>query len=269
MLLQRALTHKTYMQRRLIVRFIRASIARVGALTVLFATTGLVVSAQTATFKWSDELCDYSGTYDAKKYTSKQIGDTFKLVQMRGIPFEFQATVWNYSELDALRVEDLEKEYKAKRAEVAALDLVKSPFWEKVRQSKLKEMDQVYRLSLVTARAYREPQVLRTYEGADSCKLKYAEPIIAGSDSLLTIWREVNKESQSKNSDPARLQRKFEEQFASADRLKFALVETMAFGWWNCANEYIEYEPTDADGSRDREFRKLFVRVRTIACSEP
>lgn len=252
--------------------FIGAAFSRITATIFVF---GLILLsaynavAQTNTFKWSDELCDYSGTYDAKKYSEKQIEDTHKLFRTVGIPFEFQATVWNYSEIETLNVADLEAEYKTKRAELVSLDLVRSPFWEGVRQSKLKEMDQVYQLSLVTAKAYKDPAVLRTYERADSCILKYAEPIIAGGDSLLGIWREVNKASQARNSEPARLKRIFDDQFASKDREKYALVETMSFGWWNCANETIEYDPTDGDGSREREFKKLFVRVRTIACSEP
>lgn len=252
--------------------YFSAASVRIASLLFLFGFLMLIVGSATAqnkTFKWSDELCDYSGTYNSKKYTEKQIEDTHKLFRTVGIPFEFQATVWNFSEIETLDVAVLEAEYKQKRAELAALDIVKTPFWEGVRQGKLKEMDQVYKLSLVTAKAYKDPAVLRTYETADACKAKYAESIILGGDNLLRIWREVNKASQVRNSDPGRLQRKFDEQFASADRLNFALVETMAFGWWNCANATIEYEPSEGDGSRDREFRKLFVRVRTLACSEP
>lgn len=63
------------------------------------------------------------------------------------------------------------------------------------------------------------------------------------------------------------MQRIFEEQYASPDRMKFALVEVMTFGWWNCANKAIKY--VDYDGSQEREFRKLFIRVKTISCDEP
>ena len=56
---------------------------------------------------------------------------------------------------------------------------------------------------------------------------------------------------------------------ASPDRLKFALVETMSFGWWNCANEFIKYDTGDNSQAREREFRKLFIRVRDLGCDEP
>jgi hypothetical protein len=56
---------------------------------------------------------------------------------------------------------------------------------------------------------------------------------------------------------------------ASPDRLKFARVEVMSFGWWNCANEFIKYDQGDNGPAREREFRKLFMRVRNLGCDEP
>ncbi|MDM7922519.1 MAG: hypothetical protein QUS14_09495 [Pyrinomonadaceae bacterium] len=253
-------------------------VIRANSSTALFRVLGLsaavlflciVGAAQTATFKWSDMLCDYSATYDTKKHSAEQIRDTHKLYEMQGVPLQFSATVWKYEDIAKLDIDKLDVEYKAKREQLLALKLVKIPYWEKARAAKLKELDQVYELTRVSARAYTDPAVLRTYNGAESCKLKYAEPIIAGGEDLVKIWREVNLDSQAKNSDPARLQRRWDQENASPDRLKFALVETMSFGWWNCANGFIEYDPADGGVEREKEFKKIFTRVRTLACSEP
>lgn len=241
--------------------------------TMLAAAIALLLAGsaigQTATFKWSDMLCDYSATYDAKKHSAEQIRDTYKLYEMQGVPLRFSAVVWKYEDIAKLDVAKLDAEYKAKREQLLALKIVNTPYWQKARAAKLKELDQVYELTRVSTIAYTDPAVLRTYNGAESCKLKYAEPIIAGGEDLIKIWREVNVDSQAKNSDPARLQRRWEQENASPDRLKFALVETMSFGWWNCANNFIEYDPADGGVEREKEFKKIFTRVRTLACSEP
>ena len=238
--------------------------------TVLILTAAAAgLRAQTGTFDWNDMLCEYSGTYDPARYSRTEIEDTHKLYQMVGMPLNFQRTVWNYSEIEGLDPAELDKEYNAKRELLLGLRLVRSEYWENARAAKLMELEQVYRLSYVTVRAYREPAVLREYEGAAECKTKYAEPIIAGGERLIDAWRSVNKDSQTRNADPDRLQREFDQQNASPDRLKFALVETMAFGWWNCANESIQYDQSDSDGSRDEEFKKLFTNVKTLGCDEP
>lgn len=225
-------------------------------------------AAQTATFEWSDHLCEYAGTYDTKRYTRAEIEGTAKLYAMSGIPLAFRATVWNHADIGNLDTGELDRECKEKRAELVNLKLVKSEYWEQVRAAKLKELDEVYRLSSVTARAYREPALLRTYEGAGECKQRFAEPIIAGGESLIKAWETVNLASRAANADPDRLKREFEQQKASTDRLKFALVETMSFGWWNCANNEIPYPEPDHE-QHEREFKKLFTKVKDLGCDEP
>ncbi|MBA2379530.1 MAG: hypothetical protein H0V76_08140 [Blastocatellia bacterium] len=234
---------------------------------VLFAAAS--AEAQTATHKWSDFVCEYSGTYDTKRYTKAEIEGTGRLYAMSGwSPLGFSATVWNYADIGDLDIAELEREYKDKRAELVNLKLVKGEYWEGVRQRKLKELDEFYRLSSVTARAYREPAVLRSYEGAAACKKQFAEPIIAGGESLIKAWEAVNNASRAVNADPERLKREFEQQKASPDRLKFALVETMSFGWWNCANNERPYHEPDHE-AHDREFKKLFTKIKELGCDEP
>ncbi|HSI89182.1 MAG TPA: hypothetical protein VK918_09010 [Pyrinomonadaceae bacterium] len=235
------------------------------ALVILGAGT---ISAQTAEFRWEDGLCEYTATYDPKRVTRRTIEDTLQLYQSVGsIPLEYSATVWKYEDIDGLDPAALDREYQEKRKNIADLQLA-GPYWEDLRKKKLKELDQYYRLSDATIRGYREPSALGKYEGADECKTRFAEGIIVGGDGLAKTWEAVNIASRAKNSDPARLKRIFDEQNASPDRLKFALVETMSFGWWNCVNDTIDHVGHDEHEEMDREFRKLFIRVKEI-CDEP
>lgn len=236
-------------------------------IAVLIAVEG--ASAQVRTFRWESPACEHTGTYNAKKYTDEQLRNTSMLFALdEHFKISANATVWKYEDIANLSVADLDREYEQKSTRLKTMKIVGTPYWEAVRQAKLKELEQVYRLSRVTMEAYTKPAVLNGYAAADSCKLKYAGPIERGGEDLIDVWRQVNLDSQKKNSDPGRLQRRFDEENASPDRLKFAIVETMAFGWWNCANEFIEYEPKSSDGSAEEQFKKLFGRVKS-RCDEP
>lgn len=232
-------------------------------LTVLSFST----FAQTKTLRWETEFCQFEGTYNSKKYTAQQLKNT---QQLMGLDFEFNAsatTVWKYEEIDNLDFETVEADYLKKHNELKNLAIVKVTYWENVRQKKLKELEKYYELAKATMASYKTPTSLRNYKYADECVSKYAEPLIQGGDALLSIWETVNIESRKRNSDPDRLKRGFDEERNSPDALKYAVVEVTAFGWWNCANALID-QGDDYD-TLDKNFRKLFLRVREIKCDEP
>jgi len=221
--------------------------------------------AQTKKFRWTTELCEFEGTYDAKKYTDAQLKNTVKLFALESFDIQTDATVWKYEEIKNLNVAALDKEYESKSTALKKLDIIKSAYWESLRMRKLKELKQVYELSRLTMLGYNEPAKLKEAAFAESCVVKYATPLIIGGDELLTIWREVNEDSRRKNGDPERIKKIFEAEYDSPDRYKFARVEVMSFGFWNCANALIERE--EYDGTHEEEFEKLFKRTKT-ACGE-
>lgn len=226
--------------------------------------------AQVRTFKWTDELCEYSGTYDSKKYSDVMLRNTHRLLLGQDLQLgSVGTTVWKYDDIAKLDPTEVETKYKDLIDELEHFEYVSTPFTDAVLAARLKEIRQLYQLIRTTMAAYTDPTVIRKYQGAEACKLKYGEPIIAGGETLVAAWKRVNLESQSKNAAPHLLQKRWDEHNASPDRLKFALVETMSFGWWNCANEEIKYAYLDYGARADKEFKKLFIRARTIRCDEP
>src|SRR5690606_3290846 len=172
---------------------------------LLTAAAAVGVFGQQAEFRWEDAMCEYVGTYDTKRYSRHQIEDTIKLSQLSGtIPLSYSATVWEYEDIEALDPTVLDREYEEKRAMLEGLK-VAGPYWEEFRKEKLKELEEYYQLASVTMRAYRNPTVLREFKGAEECKTKFAEPIIAGGNSLTDAWLKVNIASREENSDPERL----------------------------------------------------------------
>lgn len=239
-------------------------------LSIVAIAFTITASAQVRTFKWSDELCEYSGTYDSKKYNEVKLRNTHRLLFGHDLQLgSVGATVWKFEEIPKLDPAAVETKYKELIGELEHFEYVSTPFTDAVLASKLRETRQLYQLVRTTMAAYTDPTVIRKYQGAEACKLNYSEPLIAGGESLIAAWRKVNLDSQSKNASPASLQRRWDEQNASPDRLKFALVETMSFGWWNCANQEIKYSSEEFGPRANKEFRKLFIRTRTIRCDEP
>ena len=236
-------------------------------LAVLLLCSALA-AAQTKKFRWTTELCEFEGTYDAKKYTEAQLRNTQELLASLGtVPLFTETTAWKYNDIKKLSIEELDREYKQKSEKLKNLDIVKSEYWETIRQNKLKETEQVYKLSRITIQAYTNPAILKQYTPAEACVKKYADPLINGGDDLLKVWREVNEESRKRNGNPERVRMIFERKYNSPDKLKYALLEVMSFGWWNCANDTIEY--VVADEKPHEEFNKLFKKVKTIYCDEP
>ncbi|MBX3243809.1 MAG: hypothetical protein KF685_05075 [Acidobacteria bacterium] len=235
-------------------------------LALLLFATG--VHAQMRTFVWQTDMCEMTGQYDPLKYTEEQLKNTLELFSPDEISLSARATVWNYAEIEKLDVAKLDSDYKQMRERIATMPIVNSPYWENARKAKLRELDQVYELSRVTMKAYTEPAALRQYSRSASCKSDYAEPIIAGGDKLIAAWRKVNEASQAKNAYPERLKARFESQLASPEKLQFAIVETMAFGWWNCANQDVDYDEDASSGKHSEAFDKLFSNVKSV-CDEP
>jgi len=224
-------------------------------------------SAQTRNFRWQDELCSYEGTYNAAKISLSQLKNTLKLARPGSYSLDRNSTVWKFEDIDRLDVAGLDLEFKTKVAELRSLEVAAIPYWQEFKSKKLRELEQVYRLERVTMRGYRDPSALLDYAAAPACTTRFARPIIAGGDTLLAAWRQVNEESRTKNADPERLKRIFENQLRSPDRLRYALLEVMTFGWSNCANALIEYVVHDE--TPVEQYKKLFTKVRTLKCDEP
>jgi hypothetical protein len=189
------------------------------------------------------------------------------LLQREDFSIEHAPMVFKPADIDRLDVTKLDIEYELKSAELRALNIVREPYWQDLRTRMLSEMKQFYELSRVATLGYRTPRKLLDYGQAPACNTKYAAPVIAGGDELMAAWVRVNVDSRARNGDPEFVRRKFEEQRASPDRVLFATVEVITFGWWNCANETIEY--IDSDGTSEREFKKLFIRVKRLSCDAP
>jgi hypothetical protein len=227
------------------------------------------ITAQIKKHRWDSEFCTFEGTYNARNYTAAQLKNTLRLWATQDFDLDdMKATAFKIEDIPDLKtVEYLEADFRRKTDALQKLDIVKTPYWTEFKKRKLKSLEQQLALARNAVLAYTKPAELKKLTFADKCVGKFADPLIAGGDDLLNIWRAVNEDSRRKNADPERLRREFEAQSASSERIKYAQVEVITFGWWNCVNEFIDRG--DDYGVMEKNYRKLFTKIKEINCDEP
>lgn len=231
---------------------------------LLIAIAAVAASAQTRTFTYDLRGCKFRIKYDAKKYSITQIRGTVKLMDSTGIPLATNATPFTLADLAGLDVGKLDADYRKALADLKATQVVPEPYFIEMKKKRLETLDRYYQLSRASILAYKEPRSLEAVSWAPECSTRYARPLISGGNDLLAAWLDVNMTSRKNNSDPERIRREYEQQYASPDRMRYATLEVMAFGWWNCANSKIDY--TDNFEEVEAQFKKLFRSFKQVEC---
>jgi hypothetical protein len=248
----------------------KGSKAMRGVLVMLLALWATGTFAQRAVFKWSDELCEYAGTYDTRKYTAKQLDGCYWLSHNSSLMLSHTPSVFKPSDIDKLSIVALDQEYHQTLTQLEALDLPKATYWADLRQSKVTELNQLYQLSRVALQGYTNPSVLRQWFYQDTCLRRHVDALVAGGDSLLAGWRNVVAMQAARNGCPERLWGEFDAQRSSDSWMDYARVCITTFGWWNRALIHIERsEDKFDDNRRTREFMRLFVKTKNLGCDEP
>jgi len=83
---------------------------------------------------------------------------------------------------------------------------------------------------------------------------------------MIEAWFYLNELMKSKNADPERVQRNFDERFNSKNKFDYARLELLTFGWWNNTNHLIFH--LSETGEFESEFKNLFIKVK-CECDEP
>ncbi len=221
--------------------------------------------AQLKTFNWTDELCEYQGTYDASRYSARQLQNTYDLWFSSAYQLSPRATVLRPDDIDKLTTAPIVADYESKLQKLKALDIVPQPYWQNLRKQTQDELEAVYQLSMVTVQGYKKPRALRKYPAKGQC-MDYANALVAGDGRMMTAWEQLSVEQCRKNGYPQLCLGRYQQERESPQAEEYARINLMAYGWWNCNNRYLPH--VERDGSALTEFRKLFKRVR-FTCDEP
>ena len=239
---------------------------KIFSLLVILFLANAIASAQFRKFQFEDEICVYYGTYNARRFSTKQLDGAYRLWFTRDFEmdvYKVRANYWGAVE-KLPTVSEIDEEYRRKSAALRALAVVNTAFWKNLKAKKLEVLEKDYQLMRATAQAYRKPKALHEVTFADACVKRFSPPLTAGGDVLLKFWREIVEERFKKGQMAESERKYFEANFASEERFHDALLDIIGYEWWTCVYPRIN---RDADDSVAREnFRKLFKRVEQGGC---
>lgn len=221
--------------------------------------------ATTATFNWATDLCDYQSTYNSAQYTEEQLKNTHSL-WLDNWYLEAPAVAATPDEIQRLSIKTLDQDYRQVSKLLKNLAIVDVPYWHQLKQRRLQALEAEYVLKKVAINAYKQPHLLgqTSYEQAG---VPYIEALVAGdSATLLRAWQQLHEAQKKQSGLPEQLEKEFKEKFDSPNRLAFARVELMAYGWWNHIKPKIPYVLPDAQ--MEKQFKALFSTNRAT-CANP
>ena len=224
-----------------------------GSLCFVLALVGST-QAQTKVLTFEDALCSYKGYYDSKKYTKKQLLDTYSL-------FNDSHYVDDEGTLAELRAR-----YDAAIKAVKALTPVPTPYFKELQAATVRYLEETYVLKQVEKTARKAPEKLATSVKTGTKAHSYALALQKGGDSLLRAYEGLVKEKMKHNSKPENLWREYQQNMRQTNKEELAFQEVLVFGWWNNANKLVHH--IDYDGTQFKRFMALFSKVDSD-CDEP
>ncbi|NEM99729.1 hypothetical protein [Pontibacter burrus] len=226
-------------------------------------------------FAWQEGLCDYTGYYQSGKYTERQIADTYFLV------FGYNSVTSSNTDatLDEPEyytvayiensLKELENNYSKAIKKLQSLDVVPAPFWQEHIKLSILQLEELYQLEKLTLEAHLNPKLLIGTAYSKQC-IEYINGLTSEDTThLLDSWRKLIEYNKSINGYPEGVERRYQENLRSADRLLLARIDLMTYGWWNCANRQRKYvKGFNQEGQMTKEFKKLFDQVVESNCEE-
>lgn len=214
-------------------------------------------------FKWSYTLCYYTGKYDASKYDTKQLENTLKyLVNSDGT--SISVIIFTISDLNNYSREKLKHEFDDSLTKLKTLDFIKTPFFEKIKENRIREVERTKLLTLMMLDAYTNAEVLSKDKFSIEQCAEYSNALIAGGETLLNMRKKMAEEA-SKAGNEMEMERYLQESKTN-NELLLARIYVSTMGWWNCVNSSIER--VDDYDAHQNGFLKLFESVH-FECDEP
>lgn len=223
----------------------------------LFLIAPFFSFGQTNTFEWGEGLTTNIGKFDTSKYSLNEIETIYNYLHTPSSQMFTVGTIWKIEQMDTATTAPIEHYYQKSMRVLESMKIPSGLFWDSLLQLRKREIYEVCEDNKLFVLAIHNPSIL--YENYQT---KCAEEIIAlNGDSLqlLQAWYKLKERQKLNNCCPDKLEKEYQFKFRSKDKLKYARLELMQYGWGNCMNQFV-YHPTDYLRI-EQEFQKLFVSV--------
>lgn len=212
-----------------------------------------------ATYAWDSEMCHYTGRYNPRRYSKEALDNGYKLL-FGSAMLNTDTSVFRPEDVDDLHLDSLTAEYTRNLRQYRTMRLLPQPMWQKLRKQAIQELEDDYRAKKLYIEAFANPAVLLSTPLQANCR-KYIMGLASHNDSLtLRDWQRFVEEQRRSSSDNVYSER-YNREYDSPNRLLYAKIDLLTFGWWNCANASIRrVEPSE---KMVDEFSRLFTQVKT------
>ena len=221
----------------------------------------------TLIFKWQNDMCEVTGYFLSDQQDSIQLRNILEILNKLNYAFMSKVNVFRPQDIKNIDINELTKEYQDILNYVESHPVIDDTFWKEWIETEKKNLKMRYDLTKMKGEAFKSPSVLlnNKYIEKDSKCNKYASALNADEETLYKVWEEWVHETKVNNGDPESYVQRFHNEFNSDDRLAYAYINLINFGWWNCVNQYINYPDNEL---LNKEFEKLFIRTE-YECEEP
>ncbi len=218
---------------------------------------GINATIAQESFEWKTGICQMNGIIDTAKANEAELNNALYIIwQPSGLSRPF---LWNKpADSTLVNLEIVKREYQQKKAELTSCALPKGIYWEQMRQARLKELKDAYELRSLAIKAYTNPKLLKQQKTAGCSNAEKA--LILGGDALLAYWKKQHEQEVIGAVDPVAIQKDFDQKWESKDKLLWARIEVMRYGWWNCVSE--KQQGNISESEIEIAFKRLFLEVR-------
>lgn len=226
-------------------------------------------NTDTLTYVWQADMCEYRGSYPSGQYTHEELQSTYDVWMKLSSGFTAAPSVYSPSDIDEIDLSDMKKEYEELVAFVDNARIVDVPFWKEFVIVEKRNIKKQFDLLTMRTKAYTDPSVLlkNPYLDEKSECNRYAKALNASDEELYAAWEAWANEAKKNNGDPDGFMRRFYDKFNSSDKKRYAYIDLIGFGWWNCVNHAVINYPDHTQLFEN--FNKLFIKVEEFNCEEP
>ncbi|MPM46133.1 hypothetical protein SDC9_92831 [bioreactor metagenome] len=223
--------------------------------TALLST--LICKSQNNIYEWGEGMTFYKGWIDTTRISLNQIDSIHQYLFDWPMDILEATSIWKIEQMDSVSTSKLDAFFVDRMSLYYSMTVPESAFWDSLVDFRIQELRSMYLAYSEFLKGFNDPEFLLDPSHPE-CE-KYALPLNGNEESLLSAWRSLIDQMKENNGYPGLLESKYQEQLSSPDMLKYARLDLMRYGWWNCRNQYVYYH--EDDNRIEEEFEKLFIKV--------
>jgi len=226
-------------------------------LIVFMVFSSILCSAQSDMYEWGEGLTSYKGRFDTAKYSYGQIDSIHCYLFEWPSDILGTCSIWKIEQMDSVSTEKIDAFYADRMKTYDNIWVPRTEFWDSLIIYRKKELSDIYVASREYLIGFVNPSSLLKLDYLD-CR-KYSIAMNGTAEEMLAAWHDLIDEQKKNNCCPENLEAAYQKKLESPFTLKYARLELMKYGWWNCRNQYIYHHE---DYYRiEEEFEKLFISV--------